>query len=64
MFKQDYEIIVKADINGTVYFTVKYKGETLFIRDKDSLNIINSMLKEVTNCIDNYIKQVNDYDGD
>lgn len=49
MFKQDFEIIIKADNNNNTYFQVLYKGTPIFIHntDKDLLKIANTMIEDV-----------------
>lgn len=53
MFKQDFEIIIKADINNNTYFYASHKGIPIFIHntDKDLLKTLDSMIEDIHNTL-------------
>lgn len=53
MFKQDFEITIKADINNNTYMDVLYKRTPIFIHhtDKDLLKTVNSMVEDIHNTL-------------
>ncbi len=55
-YKQDYKIIVQADMEGIPFFTMEHKGATRIADDED-LAVVSGMLGEIKDSIDRHLNK-------
>ena len=62
LFKRDYKIVIQADSNDNVFWSVTRKGEeNVILTDKERI-LVSEMLNEIGNFLKHYIKDYEETD--